>query len=43
MKYQNMGSYVHFAPFLKVIILLVSEILRINGVKSVVSAQHMYE
>ena len=28
MKYQNMGSYAHFAPFLKVIILLVSEILK---------------
>ena len=37
MKYQNMGSYAHFAPFLKVIILLVSEILSKNGVKSVVS------
>ena len=33
-KYQNVGSYAHFEPFLKVIILLVSEILRKNGVKS---------
>ena len=27
-KYQNMGSYPHFPPFFKVLILLVSEILR---------------
>ena len=40
MKYQNMGSYTHFAPFLEVIILLVSEILRKKGVKSVVSAKN---
>ena len=33
MEYQNMGSYAHFAPFLKVTILLE------NGVKSVVSAK----
>ena len=26
MKYKKMGSYAHFAPFLKVIILLISEI-----------------
>ena len=39
MKYQNMGSYAHFAPFLKTIILLVSKILRKNGVKSVVSVK----
>ena len=43
MKYQNMGSYAHFAPFLKIIVLLVSEILRKNGVKSVVSAKNIYE
>ena len=28
MKYQNMGSYAHFTPYLKVIILLFSKILR---------------
>ena len=39
MKYQNIGSYSHFARYLNVIILLVSEILRQNGVKSVVSAK----
>ena len=39
MKYQNMGSYEHFVPFLKIIILFVSEIFRKNGVKSVVSAK----
>ena len=39
MKYQNMGLYAHFTLFLKVKILLVSEILRKNGVKSVVSAK----
>ena len=43
MKYQNMGSYAHFAPFFKVIIFLVSEILRKNGVKSVVSAKIKYQ
>ena len=43
MKYQNKGSYAHFAPFLKVIILLVSEILRKNGVNSIVSAKIMYQ
>ena len=41
MKYQNM-AYAHFAPFLKIIILLVSEILSKNGVKSVVSAKNIY-
>ena len=39
MKNQNMGLYAHFATFLKVIILLVSKILRKNGVKSVVSGK----
>ena len=43
MKYQNMGSNAYFARFLKVIILLVSQILRKNGVKSVVSAKNMYQ
>ena len=36
MKYQNIGSHAHFAPFLKVIILVGSEILRKNSIKSVV-------
>ena len=37
MKYKNMDSYAYFAPFLKVKILLGSEILRKTRVKSVVS------
>ena len=43
MKYQNMGSYAHLAPVLKVIFLFFSEILRKNGVKSVVSAKNVYQ
>ena len=39
MKYQNMGSYSHFTTFLKIVIFLFSEILRKNGVKSVISAK----
>ena len=33
MKYQNIGLYAYFAPFLKVLFLFFSEILRKNGVK----------
>ena len=45
MKYRNMDSYAHFAPFLKALILLISEILRKikNGVKSIVSVKIMYQ
>ena len=43
MKYRNMDSYAQFAPFLKVIILLVSEILRKNSVEGVISAKNMYQ
>ena len=43
MKYQKIGSNAYFARFLKVIILLVSQILRKNGVKNVVSAKNMYQ
>ena len=37
-----MGSYAHFAPFLKVIILLVSKILRKNGVKGALDKYNIY-
>ena len=43
MKCQTMGSNAHFAPFLKVIILLVSEILRKKkkiGLKRALNSRH---
>ena len=43
MKYQNMGSYAHFAPYLKVMNPFSFRNIKKKRCKSVVSAKNMYQ